>query len=234
MRSHVALTIVVIAVAGTAATAASASPQAYRYWLTSTDQGWKGSRVTVDNPDSSQATVTYGNDFVTSAEADDRGFHPNLIQQGVTYEYGSPETPQCNLGSSTPKLYYFTEIIVSGFQACYTNGTATFSTSHLQTVVRGANGNWAAYRDGNPTGVTTNWAPSCGGNACFLAAFAESFVLAPGKWSAKFAGAGNTTWQFWNGAAWNQINNATLYAPSPPWMASGPFPGGIWSLNYSH
>lgn len=228
------MTIVAVAIAATAAAAASAGPQAFRYWQTSTDQGWKGSRVTVDNPDSSQVAITSGNLFNASAEADDRGFNINLIQQGVTYEYNRPEGPSCNLGSGSPKLYYFTEIIVSGLTACYQNGTATFSTSHLQTVVRGANGNWASYRDGNPTGITTNWAPSCGGNACFLSAFAESFSLAAGRWAAKFAGSGNTTWQFWNGVAWNQINNASLSAPNPPWTPSGPFPGGIWSLNYSH
>jgi hypothetical protein len=223
---------VAAAVAGTVATGASANPQAFRDWSASSDQGWKGSRVTVDNPDSSQATVNSGNFFDAAAEADDRGL--NLIQQGVTYEYNAAEGPSCNLGSSGPKLYYFTEIIVSGLAACYQNGTATFSTSHLQTVVRGSNGNWAAYRDGNPTGVTTNWAPSCGGNACFLSAFAEAHVLGAGKWAAKFAGSGNTVWQFWNGAMWNPINNADLNAPSPPWTPSGPFPGGIWSLNYSH
>ncbi|HVN62429.1 MAG TPA: hypothetical protein VMT59_14310 [Gaiellaceae bacterium] len=188
----------------------------------------------MDNPDSSQASVSSGDFFVTSAYADGGLANGgNLIQQGVTYEYKAAEGPSCNLGSSSPALYYFTEKRVNGTYSCYSNGSATFSTSHLQTVDRGSDGTWYAYRDGSPTGITTTWS-ACGGDACTLAAFAEEASFASGAWAAKYAGSGNTAWQWWNGAAWNTINSATTQ-PGTYWSApSGPFPGGIWSFTYSH
>lgn len=212
------------------AASAQATNQAAKYWST-TSSGWKGSRVTVDNPDSSQATVSSGDWILTSAYADDGV--SNLIQQGVTYEFKDPENPSCNLGSSSPTLYYFTEKEVNGAYSCYSNGSATFSTSHLQTVDRGSDGVWRAYRDGSATGISTTWS-NCGGDACTLAAFAEEDTSKSGAWAAKYAGSGNTEWEWWNGSSWSVINSASNQAGTYWSGPSGPFPGGIWSFTYSH
>jgi hypothetical protein len=202
------------------------------HWSTS-GPGWKGTRVTVDNPDSSQASVSSGDFFLTSAFANSGSGGSSLIQIGVTLEYKDPEG-SCNLGMNSPQLYYFIEIEQVGNYTCYGPTAATYSTSHLQSVVRGSDGVWRSYRDGVATGITNTWT-GCGGDACKIAAFAEENQYKAGHWAAKFAGSGNTTWQFWNGSVWNQINTGYTWQPATYWgPESGPFPGGIWSFTYSH
>jgi hypothetical protein len=233
MRSRIGRTASLAAVVAMAIAANASASQMNRYWAASSDQGWKGSRVTVDNPDSSQASVSSGDFLLTSAYADDGAGGTNLIQVGVVYEWNAPEGPSCNLGSSGAKLYYFVEIQVNGPYSCYNQGFATFSTSHKQTVDRGSDGYWYSYIDGAYTGIRTHWG-TCGGDACSLAAFAENDTGKSGYWAAKYAGSGNTPWQFWNGAAWNTINNASVTPPNNGWTGPfGPFPTGIWSFTYS-
>src|SRR5438874_1550397 len=82
--------------------AASAGDFTDLHWSTS-GPGWKGTRVTVDNPDSSQASISSGGDFfLTSAYADSGSGGSSLIQIGVTLEYKDPEPPTCNLGQVSP------------------------------------------------------------------------------------------------------------------------------------
>ncbi len=210
--------------------------QAYRYWSDTVDRGWKGSRVNIGNPDTSQASVSSGDWFLTSAYADDGPSGSNLIQVGVTYEYKAPEAFSCDLGSSTAKLYYFVEVENSGTYTCYGQGLATFATTHLQSVKRSStNGVWYSFIDSGDTGITNYWS-GCGGNACSISALGENNGNKAGAWSAKFAGSGNTPWQFWNGSVWNTINTANVHIDSSsPWAGPfGPFPAGIWSFTYSH
>lgn len=213
-------------------TAAASANYTDYHWSTS-GPGWKGTRVTVDNPDSSQASVSSGDFFLTSALANSGSGGSSLIQIGVTLEYKDPQPPTCNLGMNSPALYYFIEIEQTGNYSCYGPTAATYSTSHLQSVVRGSDGIWRSYRDGNPAGITNTWT-GCSGDACKIAAFAEENKFTTGRWAAKYAGSGNTPWQFWNGSTWNTINTPT-WQPGTYWSPpNGPFPGGIWSFTYSH
>jgi hypothetical protein len=159
----------------------------------------------------------------------------DLIQQGVELEYADPEGPSCNLGASAPALYYFTEVIHSNNATCYASTAAAYSAANLQTVDRGSSGLWTAYRNGQSTGITTSWT-ACGGNACLIAAYGEDHNLRTGKWSAKFAGSGNTEWQWWNGTSWGALTSGYHdYVDAPEWSGlHGPFPTGIWSFDYSH
>lgn len=225
------IVVVLMTVLVPKATAISGNSTDY-HWSTS-GPGWKGTRVTVDNPDSSQASVASGDFFLTSAFANSGSGGSSLIQIGVTLEYKDPELPSCDLGKYSPALYYFIEIEQTGNYHCYGPTAATYSTSNLQSVVRGSDGLWHSYRNGVATAYTNSWT-GCSGDACKIAAFAEENQYTTGHWAAKFAGSGNTPWQFWNGSAWNTINTPT-WQPGTYWgPESGPFPGGIWSFTYSH
>ena len=210
-----------------ASTAAAATVQAYRTWQT-TSNGWKGSRVTISNPSSGESSIAPPDFLLASAYADSG--QTSGIQSGVTYEWGAPQASSCDLGSSGPALYYFVEVIQVGNYTCFQKGSAAFTAANLHSVVRGADGIWRAYRNGNYQSVQNSWT-GCAGDACTISAFAEENRGAPGLFHAKFAGSGNTPWQFWNGSSWNTINSATLWLGTC-WKASGPFPGGIWSLIY--
>jgi hypothetical protein len=206
---------------------ALATVQAFRTWETSSN-GWKGSRVTISNPSSGESSIAL-NDFLLGSAYADSGVS-SAIQAGVTYEWQAPQPVSCDLGSAAPTLYYFVEIIQVGNATCYQRGAAATTTANLHSVVRGTDGTWRAYRNGNFQHVQNSWT-ACAGDACTISAFAEELRAAPGLFHAKFAGPGNTTWQFWNGSVWNQINSASLFLGTC-FKSSGPFPGGIWSLIY--
>ena len=83
-------------------------------------------------------------------------------------------------------------------------------------------------------GITNTWT-LCNGDACRISAHAEEHKFTFGRWAAKYAGSGNIPWQFWNGSVWNTITTGYIRDPGLYWSpVSGPFPGGIWSFNYSH
>src|SRR5437763_12499320 len=115
MSPMLRVTVFVAALANVFAPAATAGPGNYTdyHWSTS-GLGWKGTRVTVDNPDSSQALVSLGDFFLTSALANSGSGGSSLIQIGVTLEYKDPEAPSCNLGMNSAALYYFIEIEQTG------------------------------------------------------------------------------------------------------------------------
>src|SRR2546423_2309210 len=236
MSTMLRLTVVVVALAAmlVLTAAAGASDLTDLNWAT-TGPGWKGTRVTVDNPDSSQVSISSAGDFfITSAYADSGAGGSSLIQIGVTGEYHDAEAPTCNLGMNVPALYYFIEIEQTGNYSCYGPTAATYSTSHLQSVVRGGDGVWRSYRDSVATGITNIWT-GCSGDACRISAHAEENKLTTGRWAAKYAGSGNIAWQFWNGSVWNTITMGYNRDPGLYWsLPSGPFPGGIWSFTYSH
>jgi hypothetical protein len=216
------------------AAAAGAGDYTDLHWATS-GPGWKGTRVTVDNPDSSQVSISSAGDwFITSAYADSGAGGSSLIQIGVTLEYHDPQQPTCDLGMNTPALYHFIETEQQGLYRCYGPTAATYSTSHLRSVVRGSDGVWHSYRDGVATSITNSWT-GCSGDACRISAHAEEHKFTDGRWAAKYAGSGNTAWQFWNGSVWNTITMGYTRDPGLYWsLPSGPFPGGIWSFTYSH
>lgn len=213
-----------------APSAALATNQAAHYWNTTSDQNWKGTRVTVDNPSGSEMNVVSG-DFAHSTAYADAAPVNSLIQQGVHWRNHDPYPGG---GTCTENvLAYFVEIIHAGAASCYTEGTASTSVNHIMEVLRGSAGNWRPYMDNQwQAGVQTSWDP-CGGDACTLAAFGEEGTGSANTfWHAKFAGpSGQTKWQFWNGTLWNTINNCSTVL-DPGWAGSGPFPGGIWSFIY--
>lgn len=152
--------------------------QAYKYLFTTVDQGWKGSRVTVDNPSGSQMSIQQPIDFdLTSAYAGDNG-HGNLIQIGVQYEWQSPEGPSCNLGSSSATLYYFVETLVNTVGNCYNLGTASGGAQNKMSVQRGSDNLWHAYQNGVGSGVSTTWT-DCGGNGFAGIAEAHGTLVTP-------------------------------------------------------
>jgi hypothetical protein len=205
--------------------------QAYRYWFSSTNQNWKGSRVTVGNPTLSQMSIQSPGDFdLTSAYADDGGFG-SLIQIGVTYEWNAPEGPSCTLGSPAAKLYYFVEIAQNNNYTCYNLGYASGGAQNRMSTQRGSDNLWHAYQNGVGSGVSNSWTP-CSGNACLIAAFGENLAFKPGYYYAKFAGPSQTPWQVYIGPTWNTINTASEYHGTGWDPPSGPFPGGIWSYYF--
>lgn len=237
-RRTLAMLVCALLAGGAAASWASASTtEADVEWLSSGPTDWLGTRVSVGNPDSGQRSVSLGDYLETSALAGASGFGDHYIQQGVRYEYedseGSGNSP-CDLGSSSKVMYYFVEINDGGTKSCYAESLAATAESHLQEVMQGASGNWRPYLDGVWQGHETAWS-GCGGNACWLAAFAESDKSKVGSWYAKYAGSGNTRWQQYNGTLWSTISNYTNSVTDEYWTGpSGPFPDGIWSFEYSH
>ncbi|MBA3735303.1 MAG: hypothetical protein H0W90_08905 [Actinobacteria bacterium] len=183
----------------------------------------------MNNPDSSQYSIASYGDFDLASAYADSGVN-SLIQIGVTYDWSAGQSPDCRLGSSSPALYYFVEVRVSGTYSCYQLGTAAGGASNLQSVQRGSDNLWHAYKNGVGSGISTSWS-ACGGNACTLSAFAENLSQHAGLFYAKFAGA--NPWQFYNSCCWNTINNPTI-GVNPPWQQPvGPFPAGIWYFKYS-
>lgn len=227
----VALTAIALALlpsSASAATCPSPTCQGYLYWSTTSDQNWKGTRVSIGNPSGSQMNVVSG-DFAHSTAYADGGSN-NVIQQGVHLRnhdpYGGGGTCTSN------SLEYFVEIIHGTAANCYTEGAAQTTDTNLQEVLRGSSGNWRAYMNGSwEAGVETSWT-ACGGDACDLASFGEEGNGASStQWAAKFAGSSSYPWKFWNGTVWNQINNCSHYYDTG-WGGSGPFPVGIWTLWY--
>lgn len=239
LRLALAVAFVSVLVALLGVASALGNTQVGAIWQTTTDQGWKGTRVTVNNPDSSQRLLSSGDFFSTAAYADSGPNGSSLIQTGVNYEWNAPEGPSCNLGSAGATLYYFVETEHTGTYKCYSKGLADSGGSHKQSVFIGGDGLWHAARDGIDENITTSWT-GCNGDACTLIALGENLSGKIGLWEAKFAGSGNTPWQFMNSCCWNTINN-TPFMPIPNhWSGdgvgndpSGPFPTGIWSYKYS-
>jgi hypothetical protein len=189
-----------------------------------------GSRATILSPTLSESTLNSG-DFLDSAVFGVADAN-NGIQTGVTYEYQAPEGPSCNLGSSSRQLYYYVETASSGVFQCFSNGSATFATGHLQSVVLNTDGYWRAYLDGNSAGIRVSWNSICGVHACEVRAEGEELANKSGHWPAKFAGSGNTQWQRWTGSTWFTIQSANE-VPGSNWTFGGPFPAGIWNITYS-
>jgi hypothetical protein len=232
-RILVAALLALVCGAFVAPEAFAVNNQAYKYLFTTVDEGWKGSRVTVDNPSGSQMFIQQPVDFdLTSAYAGDNG-HGNLIQIGVEYEWQSQEGPSCNLGMSSATLYYFVETLLNTVGNCYNLGTASGGAQNKMSVQRGSDNLWHAYQNGVGSGVSTTWT-DCGGNGCQIEAFAENGNYNPGYYYAKFAGSGQTPWQLYVGGVWSTITNPQgEYRSQFGWnAATGPFPGGIWYFYY--
>jgi hypothetical protein len=221
---------VLVAVLAAPSSSSAQVSQAFRY-LTDSCCLLQGSRANITNPTSSEVSIQSVDWFLSSAEADTSpaGF-AFLIQTGVTYEFNDPEGPGCDLGSGSPELYYFVEVVSSGVMTCYVRGLATFGEAHLQSVVRNNDGYWRAYRDGVYQNVRMKWSP-CGGNACQITALGEDHRSKAGDWVAKFGGIGQTPWQRWTGSTWFTIQQAFL-SLDPGWTNAGVFPEGIWTLTY--
>src|SRR5438128_12564531 len=117
--SRLTICVAALAIALVLAAAAGAGDFTDLHWATS-GPGWKGTRVTVDNPDSSQVSISSAGDwFITSAYADSGAGGSSLIQIGVTLEYHDPQQPTCDLGMNSPALYYFIETEQLGLYRCY-------------------------------------------------------------------------------------------------------------------
>ena len=226
------LTLVILLVASVGA--AQARNPTLRYQ--SLDSGpYYGNRVTVANPSSGEANTANNNFFVTSVWALSGSSGPEGLQQGVTYEWNLAENA-CNLGSqgAGAKLYYFTETWAGSTYTCYNGGLATFSTAHKQSVTyNAASTKWSAYLDGVYTGVQMYFF-SCGGFACQVRTFGEAADDLPGLWKAKFAGSGNTPWEYFNSSVWVKVFSYNDHTASNWSAVNGPFPTGIWSYTYSH
>lgn len=235
MRSKaVAVVASALVVAGIAVGSADATNQAYRYWYSSTNTDWMGTRVAVDNPAGSERSISSGDFLLTSVWATNGNGDGNerAVQQGVTYEYKDPEN-SCDKGASAPAMYYFVELDDYGVYTCYYESNAATTESHSQKVLEDSSGNWGGYLDGTYQGHSLSWS-ACGGNACGLYAFAEEDTSKAGLWHAKYAGSGNTPWQFYNGTIWGTINSGPAPVVGNYWSGpTGPFPGGIWSFVYS-
>jgi hypothetical protein len=234
-RLCLGILVVSLLVAAVDVIPALANTQVGAVWESTTgDQGWLGSRVSVGTTDSSQRAVSSGDGFLTSAYADSGAGGSSLIQTGVLYEWNAGiEGPSCNLGSSGAALYYFVETEHLGVYHCYNKGYAASATTHKESVYFGSDGLWHSARDGADENVTTSWT-GCNGHACTLIAFGENITGKAGKWQTKFAGSGNTPWQFMNSCCWFTINNAGFTSPPANWSGpTGPFPGGIWAYTYS-
>ncbi len=206
--------------------------QAVHYWHTANaPSNYDGTRVTIGNGLGSEQNVASG-DFAHSTAYADAFYNANsLIQQGVHWRNHDPYGGSGNCTSNS--LEYFVEIIHAGAAECLTEGAANFGYQHVQEVLLGSSGNWRPYMDGYwQAGAETSWSP-CGGDACTIATFGEEGNGSVSTtWHSKFAGSGNTEWQFWNGTLWSTINTCSTTL-TPGWKGSGPFPGGIWSFIYN-
>jgi hypothetical protein len=214
-----------------AADVAFANSQAYRY-VTSSCCTLLGVRSTILTPNSQEAIILPGDWELSSAQANDGGASPQyLLQAGAVFEYAAPQDQSCNLGSSTPTLYYFVEKEVGGIYLCYQQGALAWSHTDLYSDVRGSDGIWRAYINSVYKGISVTWS-NCGGNACIVSALGEKRTTNSGYWPAKFAGSGNTQWQRWTGSTWSTIQQYQQHTDAN-WTWSGPFPTGVWSATYS-
>lgn len=229
--ARIVLIVSLAAIALVAPSAAHANQQAANFWHTTSDQGWMGSKVTVNNPAGSEMHVS-STDFASATAYADASPVDSLIQQGIIFFNNDPYGGSGTCTGFENQLMYFVEISHAGAHSCFTEGAATSTDSHVQQVLRGSAGNWRPYMDGQwKAGVQTSWDP-CGGDACTVAAFAEeNRAFLDTSWHAKFAGSGNTPWKFWNGTVWNTINHCST-GMDAYWAESGPFPDGIWSFIY--
>lgn len=213
---------------------ARASSHANLY-ITGAGQTYQGTRATINNPTSGQRTMQNGDYFLASVLAND-GTGSNQIQQGILYEWNAPQSPDCKEGLGGAILANFVEIQHSGVYQCYVETYANTGESHLHSVRwLASNNTWYSYLDGVGQGITTSWTP-CSGKACAVDAFAETWdATKSGLWYAKFAGSGNTPWQWNDGTNWNTISGSyAFYGTNWQNPYSGPFPTGIWSLIYQH
>lgn len=196
-----------------------------------------GVRSNIGNPSSGEANISSGDFFVTSVFALTSESSANqALQQGVTYEWNVAQN-SCNLGSqgNGAKMYYFTETYAGGTYTCYNGGIANSATSHKQSLTYNTTSQkWSAYLDGMYTGIQMFFY-DCYGLACSIRAFGENHAAKPGLWKTKFAGAGNTPWQYYNSSIWVTISGYSTHPGGSDWSSlSGPFPTGIWSFTYSH
>lgn len=191
----------------------------------------RGSRATVHTPALSEISQPAFTHFDSMVAADDNyAPQPNMLQAGVTREYALPAGPSCDKGSTAPTLYFFVEKATNGMYECYFTGYTTTASSAMHSVVRNADGIWRAYLNSNATGISHAWS-RCGGNACRVRATGES-SSASGSWPAKYAGAGNTLWQRFNGS-WTTIQSSYTGRNSAAWTFFGPFPTGIWTIKFN-
>lgn len=196
-----------------------------------------GVRSNIGNPSSGESNISSGDFFVTSVFAlTGESSASQALQQGVTYEWNVPQN-SCNLGSqgNGAKMYYFTETYAGGTYTCYNGGIANSATSHKQSLTYNSTSQkWSAYRDGIYTGQQMYFY-DCSSLACSIRAFGENYAAKSGLWKAKFAGSGNTPWQYFNGSVWVTIYSYSTHPGGSDWSGlSGPFPTGIWSFTYSH
>lgn len=202
--------------------------------------GVNGGRVSISTPSGSHARVSSGDFFVTSIRAQNNAGSYG-ITQGVTYEYKAPESPTCNLGSSSPAQYVFTETVYNNAFDCYNDGTTGFLATHDQEVLQtNSVGNfWFGYIDGNSEGIGTQFPSSvCPGSDCVLVTTGENNAGKSGFWKARFSGTGFKPWAWTinTGGNWNTITNSFVGKQDSQWTPYGNpngAPSSEWGATYS-
>jgi hypothetical protein len=204
--------------------------------------GAKGTRVTVITPASGVANISLHDYFLAASFAQADQSHTAAIQVGVTYEYQAAEYYNCDKGTPSAKLYYYSEVYsdLPGDATCYYLGGAPWSSNHLMRVSQNANGNWDAYKDEVYTGVSQYWS-DCNTRACIVAAFGEELGFRAGFWRSVF-GVGQTGDQPFqysaNGSTWTTVTSPSPVCPgssgcdNADWYFTGTFPTGRWSATY--
>ncbi len=217
---------------------ALANDQGIRYYSGGITK--QGVRSTIWTPNSSEPSIGLGDAMFSSVQTTDNVLNGNMMQIGPLYQDAMGTSFDCQFGNNGLTLKIVTEVQHNGAYSCFDNGSASWSTGYLSSVVEGTDHYWRSYLNGAFTNIRTQWSSTCGNDACQVRAMGEEVSNVYGYWPAKFAGSGSTQWQLWNGSNWSTIGTTDMYVaylpdqPSSHFSLTGTYPTGIWSFIYSN
>lgn len=197
----------------------------------------QGSRATIRNPVFFNIPAGTGALSSVSVEGNADLAGGGLMQAGVKLSNDvGYHTPNCE----QPELAYWAEVFDQNGTRCFLLGLPRRSTVHRFSIQRqNPNVYYQVFLDGvAPNGQVITGTPSTTGNVGIVGAGGEityrtGTSIAFVDWEGRFAGAGNTLWQRWNGTlGWVTIQAPTHVSNSGGWtIDTSSFPT-VWSVSF--